>query len=226
MKTKSILAAISTALVLLLFQGCAPRPNASRTVVGIDVGHGSVWPGLVETLAANGYTSIALDRPMDSASLEKIGILLIAAPGSTYAPAEVNAIRRFVKSGGGLVCAGQAWSWTYKEYGNKPIDTYPLNVVGRRLKFWVAENSVGAPVELGTAIMADIDGVERSDWWPSEVRVDDKSGKPILKDENHKTIGALQSHGRGKIVAYGHEGILKDNPRILVNSVNYVAGFP
>ena len=226
MKTKSILAAISTALVLLLFQGCAPKPNPSRTVVGIDVGHGSDWPGLIETLASNGFKSVTLDRPMDSASLEKIGILLIAAPGSTYAPAEVEAIRRFVKSGGGLVCAGQAWSWTYKEYGNKPIDTYPLNVVGRRLKFWVAENNAGAPVEFGTEIMAGIGGVERSDWWPSEVRVDDKSGKAILKDENHKTIGALQSHGRGKIVVYGHDGILKDNPRILVNSVNFVAGFP
>ena len=74
--------------------------------------------------------------------------------------------------------------------------------------------------------MAGIGGVERSDWWPSEVRVDDKSGKAILKDENHKTVGALQSHGRGKIVVYGHDGILKDNPRILVNSVNFVAGFP
>ena len=226
MKTNCLVPTISIALALLLFQGCAPKPQQTATVVGIDVGHGSDWPGLVETLASNGYKSIPLDPPVDSASLEKIGILLIAAPGSAHTPAEVDAIRRFVKSGGGLVCAGQAWSWTYKEYGAKPIDTYPLNVLGSRLKFWVTENNVGAPVELATEIMAGIGGVERSDWWPSEVRVDDKSGKPILKDENHKTIGALQSLGRGKIVVYGHEGILKDNPRLLVNTVDFVAGFP
>ncbi|HMO50210.1 MAG TPA: hypothetical protein PKE26_04870 [Kiritimatiellia bacterium] len=226
MKIKSILSITCISVAVLIIQGCATVPRQSSSIVGLDVRHGQVWPGLAEALASNGFKAITLDNAIDSASLEKLGVLFIAAPNSKYRVGELDAIQRFVKNGGGLVCAGQAWSWTYKEYGNQPIETYPLNIIGRRLNFWITEHSSGEPVYFGTEIMAGISVVERSDWWPSEVRANEKSFKPILKDDKHKTVAALQTYGRGRIVLYGHDGILKDNPKLLIHSINFAMGLP
>ena len=226
MNIKYIIPKFIISLAVLSIQGCATMPRQSSSIVGLDVRHGQVWPGLEATLNSNGFKTITIDTAIESQSLNRIGVLFIAAPNSTYKVSELDAIQQFVKSGGGLVSAGQAWSWTYKEYGNQPIKTYPLNIIGRRLNFWVTENNIGEPVNYGTEIMAGISTVERSDWWPSEVRVNEKSGKPILKDDKHKTIGALQTYGRGRIVVFGHDGILKDNPKILINSINYAMGLP
>ena len=226
MRIKLFFQAVCISIGVLSFQGCATMPRQSSSIVGLDVRHGQVWPGLAESLASNGFKTITLDREVDSASLESLGVLFIVAPNSTYRVSELDAIQRFVKSGGGLVCAGQAWSWTYKEYGNQPIETYPLNIIGRRLDFWVTGNNIGEPKYFGTEIMAGVCVVHRSDWWPSEVRVKAKSGKPILKDENHRIIAALQSYGRGRIVVYGHDWILKENSQILINSINYALRVP
>lgn len=226
MDTKSMGQTVFIGLLTLWMQGCATVPRQPSSIVGLDVRHGQVWPGLAETLASHGFKTITLDREIDSASLDNLGVLFIAAPNSTYRVGELDAIQRFVKAGGGLVCAGQAWSWTYKEYGNQPIKTYPLNIIGRRLNFWVTEHNIGEPKYLSTEIMAGIGAVQRSDWWPSEVRVNEQSGKPILKDDKQRTIAALQTYGRGRMVVYGHDGILKDNPHILINSLNYVMGLP
>ncbi len=155
--------------------------------------------------------------------LKKIDVLMIMSPTTPYAEAEVQAIAQFVKGGGGLLCAGQAWSWTYKEYGNQPIETYPLNVLGKQLNFEVSEENAGTPTYLETEILTGTDRVERTDWWPSKVKITSKDGQSILRDENQRSIGGLLPLGDGRIVLYGHASLLKDNPQVLLKTVSYVS---
>jgi hypothetical protein len=206
----------------LLFQGCA---TPTRTV-GIDLQHGETWPGLAETLAANGYRVVPLNRSIAAAQLKKIGVLLVIAPTKPYADAEVQDIERFVKADGGLLCAGQAWSWTYKEYGNQPIEAYPLNILGKQLNFVVTGENAGTPTYLDTEIMVGTERVERTDWWPSKVAITSQDGRTIVRDENQRCIGGLLPLGDGRIVVYGHASLLKDNPKVLLRTVSYVSRLP
>ena len=225
MNTRKILADLSrwtarvgTLLAILMIQSCA---KPTRTV-GIDLQHGKDWAGLAETLVSNGYKVIPIKHPMDAATLKKIGILIILAPTKPYADAEVQSIARFVKAGGGLLCAGQAWSWTYKEYGNRPIETYPLNVLGQQLNFTVTSENAGTPTYLDTEIMTGIERVERTDWWPSKVETSSTNGQTIVQDQNRSSLGERFTVGNGRIVVYGHDSLLKDNPKVLVKTVSYL----
>ena len=213
---------VGTLLVILMIQGCG-RPM--RTV-GIDLQHGEGWTGLADTLVSNGYKVVPIKHPMDTATLKKIGVLIILAPPKPYSDAEVQAISRFVNEGGGLLCAGQAWSWTYKEYGNRPIETYPLNVLGKQLNFAVTSENAGTPTYLDTEIMAGIERVERADWWPSKVEITATNGQTIVQDQNRTSIGGRCTVGNGRIVVYGHDSLLKDNPKVLLKTVSYLKGRP
>ena len=73
---------------VLLIQGCA---KSTRTV-GIDLKHGEAWVGLAETLVAGGFRVVPINESIDAAMLKKIGVLLIMAPTTPYADAEVQAI--------------------------------------------------------------------------------------------------------------------------------------
>ena len=230
MNTRTILAALSrwtarvagTLLVILLIQGCA----TPRRTVGIDLQHGGDWPGLADTLVSNGYKVVPIKHSIDTATLKKTGVLMIFAPTKPYADAEVQAIVGFVKKGGGLLCAGQAWSWSYKEYGNQPIETYPLNVLGQQLNFVVTKENVGTPTYLDTEIMTGIERVERTDWWPSKVETTSTNGQTIVQDQNRSSIGERLTVGKGRIVVYGSSALLRDNPKVLVKTVSYLKGSP
>ena len=221
MKTMNLIICILIVPVLLI-QSCS-KPNR---VVGIDLKHGEAWAGLAETLVASGFRVVPINQTIDAAMLKKIGVLVIIAPTTSYEAAEAQDIARFVKKGGGLLCAGQAWSWTYKEYGNRPIETYPLNVLGKQLNFTVTGENAGTPTYLDTEIMAGIDRIERTDWWPSKVEITSKDGRTIVQDETRRSIGGLLSLGDGRIVVYGHAALLKDNPKVLVRTVSYVSRLP
>ncbi len=220
---RSRIVPVACILFTLLVTGCATTPRPVSNLVGIDAKHSNVWPGMAEVLTSNGYKVVSLTS-LNDAALQKIGVLLVIGPTSSFNRHEVTAIERFVSSGGGLVVAGQAWSWTYKEYGNEPVITYPLNIIGRKLDFQITGNNIGAPTFYRTDIMAGIGGVERSDWWPSEVVLTGKSAKPIIQDEKNRTIAALQSFGRGRIVVFGHDHLLKENPKVLNQSLDYAIG--
>jgi hypothetical protein len=213
---------VVTLLALLMIQGCA---KPMRTV-GIDLQHGKDWPGLAKTLVSNGYKVVLVKQPIDPAALKKIGVLIIFAPTKPYTDGEVQSIARFVKAGGALLCAGEAWSWTYKEYGNKPIETYPLNVLGKEFDFTVTKENVGSPTYLDTEIMTGIERVERTDWWPSKVEITSTSGQTVVQDQNRTSIGGRLTVGNGRIVVYGHDSLLKDNPKVLVKTVSYLKRMP
>lgn len=209
-------------VTVLLIQGCA---KPIRTV-GIDLQHGEDWSGLAETLAASGFQVVPINQSIAAATLKKIGVLIILAPTKPYSDVEVQAIARFVEAGGGLLCAGQAWSWTYKEYGNQPIETYPLNVLGKQLHFTITGENAGSPTYLDTEIMAGMERVERTDWWPSKVEITATNGQTIVQDQNRSSIGGRFTLGNGRIVVYGHSSLLKDNPKVLVKTVSYLSRLP
>ena len=213
---------VGTLLAILMFSGCG---QPTRTV-GIDLQHGKDWPGLKETLASNGYKVVPIKHPLDAATLKKIGVLTILGPAKPYADAEVQAMARFVKAGGGLLCAGEAWSWTYKEYGNHPVESYPLNELGQQLNFTITKENVGAPTYLDTEIMTGIERVERTDWWPSKVEISATNGRTIVQDQNRTCIGGLLTVGKGRIVVYGHDSLLKDNPKVLLSTMSYLKRRP
>jgi hypothetical protein len=222
-RTARVVVAALVILSILVFtvcliQGCGKR---MRTV-GIDLQHGEDWPGLAETLATNGFRVVPIKHPLDTATLKKIGVLMIFAPTKPYADAEVQSIARFVKAGGGLLCAGQAWSWTYKEYGNRPIETHPLNVLGQQLNFTVTSENAGTPTYLETEIMTGIERVERTDWWPSKVETTSTNGQTVVQDQNRSSLGERFTVGKGRIVVYGHDSLLKDNPKVLLKTVSYL----
>jgi hypothetical protein len=209
-------------LAILMIQGCA---KPTRTV-GIDLQHGKDWPGLSETLVSNGYKVVPIKQTIDPATLKKIGVLIIFAPTKPYSNAEAQCIARFVKAGGGLLGAGEAWSWSYKEYGNQPIENYPLNVLGQQLNFTVTKENIGTPTYLDTEIMAGIERVERTDWWPSKVEITSTNGQTIVQDQNRSSIGGRLTVGKGRIAVYGNDALLKDNPKVLVKTVSYLKGVP
>ena len=213
---------VGTLLAILMIQGCA---NPTRTV-GIDLQHGEGWAGLADTLVSNGYNVVPIKQPVNAATLKKTGVLIILAPTKPYSDAEVQAIVGFVKAGGGLLCAGQAWSWSYKEYGNQPIEKYPLNVLGRQLNFTVTRENIGTPTYLNTEIMTGIERVERTDWWPSKVELASTNGQTIVQDQNRSSMGGRLTVGKGRIVVYGNDALLKDNPKVLVSTLSYLKPKP
>ena len=222
-RTARVIVAALVILSMLIFTVCLIQSCGKRMrTVGIDLQHGEDWPGLVETLATNGFRVIPIKHPLDTATLKKIGVLMIFAPTKPYAEAEVQAIVGFVKKGGGLLCAGQAWSWSYKEYGNQPIETYPLNVLGQQLNFVVTAENAGTPTFLDTEIMTGIERVERTDWWPSKVETTSTNGQTIVQDQNRSSIGERLTVGKGRIVVYGSSALLRDNPKVLLKTVSYL----
>ena len=211
-----------TLLAILMVQGCG---KPTRTV-GVDLDHGKDWPGLANTLVSNGYKVVLIKQPVDTATLKKIGVLIIFAPAKSYADAEVQAIVGFVKAGGGLLGAGEAWSWSYKEYGNQPIENYPLNALGQQLNFTVTKENIGTPTYLDTEIMAGIERIERTGWWPSKVDITSTNSQTVVQDQNRSNIGGRLTVGKGRIVVYGHDSLLKDNPKVLVSTMSYLKRRP
>ncbi len=224
--TKHLVPALAVLTLAILLSGCSDTRRASPKVIGVDIRHGNVWPGLTETLTAAGYKVVVMEQDINAESLKPLGILFSHSPDKPFADDEINAISKFVRSGGGFIGAGQAWSWTYKEYGNKPIETYPLNMLGKKLGFTVTSQTVGTPTYFATDVMTGISLVERSDWWPSAIECSSRDCQSIIRDEQQRSMGAMLSYGRGRITIYGHGELLKDNPAVLLNTVKYVSRQP
>jgi hypothetical protein len=219
---------VALLIAAAIFSGCGRSSNVQQpsNVVGIDMQHGQAWEGLAELLTEGGLRMVLLDNPMDPESLRPLGALIIADATKPFSGSEVRAISKYVRNGGGLLCAGQAWSWVTKEYGNKPIETFPLNQLGAKMNFWITGQNVGAPKYLKTGIMAGVGEVQRVDWWPSEVELRSKDGSAIVRDERQRILGGSIPFGNGRIVVYGHGGLLKDNPQVLKNTLLYLTKQP
>ena len=198
--------------------------------IGIDLYHGKAILHFDKAVKELGFTHTILDHSPDQNKLNEIDVLLIATSGmnsdKSFSPSEIMTIKNFVINGGSLICADQAWSWVYRSYGNKPIDAFPLNVLGKNLGFQITGKNVGAPCFYETEIMYGINKVTRKNWWPSQIDFLLGSGQAIIRDENYRIIAGHISLGKGYIIIIGHGAMLAENPRLTKNVLKFLSNKP
>jgi hypothetical protein len=220
------MALLVVAMIASSFAGCVSSPmvpftTARRQTVGVDLYHGQAWKGMRPCVENLGFTLNLHDVPLDKKFLSEIGILII--PGCNgnrpFSKEEVKQVSDFVAAGGGLLCAAQAWSWVYKQYGNKPIETFPINALGRSLGFVITGKNIGHP-DPATAdaevFFGEIKkwngGAKGAEWWPSEVQPLAENVTAILRDPSQHPIALRGEHGAGLFVVAGHDALFENNP--------------
>ena len=209
-------------VVALLAAGCGGgfRPN----VVAVDLLHGRPWPALEQELGQLGLQVLPLRNETDFRRLARAGTLLILASDSGTAPVisedSTKKIERFVRAGGGLLCAAESWSWVAG--GERVVDHFPLNTLGRRLGFRILDRAAGAPRNISPSLLGGLDGIRRSDWWASEVRVTAEGAESLITDGELRPMAARFPCGQGRIVVVGHCELLRENPEVLRNVLLYL----
>ncbi len=86
---------------------------------------------LTSALRARGYKVTDIPGRITVSSLSGIGVVIIGNAVKDFTPSELNVLETYVKNGGGLLLAGLGWFW--KPYHHRPLDQYPMNVLGERL---------------------------------------------------------------------------------------------
>jgi hypothetical protein len=194
----------------------------TKNKVGIDIFHGKAWEGITDDLEMFGYDMRLIESDINSAQLEGLDVLIIASADKVFTSNEVDEIKKFVSNGGGLLSAAQAWSWVYEKYGNKPIESFPLNILGKEMGFWITGNNIGAPHSFDKDILKGITRLKRTDWWPSEVELSSSESIAVVRDERLRIMGGTIPFGKGRILVYGHSGLVRENPLMLHKSLLYV----
>lgn len=183
--------------------------------IGIDLVHGSAWNGMVEELRKQGLAVTLLETTIKRSMLQKIEVLLIHSYSTAYAKREIDAITDFVKTGGTLVVATLAWSWTYKAYGNKPVETFPLNKLGEKLGYQITGENIGGPIHIDKDLKKYIPKITIKNWWPSKIKFFNDAYTALVRDEHYRILAGSLVYGRGMVVVYGHNAMLAQNPRLL-----------
>jgi len=219
--------AIFLSLICIFGAGCS-QDSKNKIGVGVDLYHGKGWKGLIEEVEKVGLKPYLFDGPLESKEMDLLGTLIISGP-SIHEPLhpfkedEIAIIEKFVAHGGNLIVCGQAWAWVYKDYGNKPIENYPLNVIGKRLGFWITGKNIGPPKNIAeTEITQGIKEIFRKDYAPSKIELQAPSNVVLLRDAELQIIAGYLKYGRGQIVIYGHEAILPENPILFTNTLKFV----
>lgn len=192
----------------------------------MDVHHGGIWPGFTNQLATLGFTARVVESAEDLRSLDGLRVLVLVigedGAGGELSEGDADRIERFVGRGGGLLCAGSAASWVAS--GRGAAESFPLNVLGRRLGFEVLDRTVTPPRNLSPALLGGVGAVNRSHWWASEVRSSAKSAEAMVTDEAMRAMAMALTHGRGRVIVAGHPDLLRENPDIVRNALLYLMG--
>ncbi|MBN3304110.1 TCAF factor, partial [Amia calva] len=191
-----------------------PEPGAK---VGIHKTCQSVWNNLC-------YTSEKTE--LVDYFQGGVGVYITTA----YESDKVKEINTFLKEGGGLLIAGQAWHWSesHKEDntllcfpGNQMISTsgiYFSQLQGEQGVFPVPSEipTSWLAVSIGKDFKEDLDfllnGVDEFDIkgsaLPSEILVHGPLAFPIAMNDAHQTFFAGAYYGQGRVIATSHEGFL------------------
>lgn len=184
--------------------------------------YGEVWNDVSDAVMDMGLAPVIADTTADlGRALGEAKIVII--PGSGHAKdtdvpgTEVDLLRDFVRRGGGLLCVGQAWSWACRGYGNMPVELFPLNQIGRPLGFRITGRNIGNPDmrTLHNVLRGTVRAISSENWWPSEIETTTADREVLIRDENGRAMAVRLSHGTGKVIAAGHEAMLKLNPELL-----------
>lgn len=216
---------VFAAVIASFLVGCASpqtvRFDAKRSqTVGVALFYGQAWKGMRPCAENLGFTLNVHDRPLDKRFLSEIGILIIPGSGherdNQFSKEEVKQVRDFVAAGGGLLCAAQAWSWVGTEHGNRPIETFPSNALGRSLGFVITGSNIGhpEPATADPAIFGEIKKWNGGRWWPSEVKPLTDNVTTILRDSNERPIALRGDLGAGRFIVAGQEALFEANPEV------------
>ena len=88
------------------------------------------------------FTSYSFDpvsTPLTASKLPSDAVLIIGHAKADFTAGEIEAIRQFVANGGGLLLAAQGWAWV--PFWHRPMDEFPMNLVGEPFKIrWLPNN--------------------------------------------------------------------------------------
>lgn len=137
--TKSLLTCFMILLLLLLGttnEGLSE--TISRRAILFDESREEFWAGLIELgyarlaqeLREDGYIVESLKNgPITRDKLSGYAVLAVVNPWAPFQETEIEAIKKFVETGGGLLIIGLGWSWV--DYKKQSIDKHPANQLGR-----------------------------------------------------------------------------------------------
>jgi hypothetical protein len=199
----------------------------SGVVVGFETRRGVPWENAQACFGKTGCTVQLLNGLLNTEVLRDIDILIISgvshtSPPYSFSGEEVDAVETFVRNGGSLLCSAQAWSWVYPEYGNKPIEDFPLNILGQRFGFCISGANIGSPVYLASDLIPNVDNIRRENWWPSRIDLLSSRARPVIRDEKLQPMAGFLPYGHGRVAVMGHDLMLAQNPALLGNVIAYL----
>ncbi len=199
----------------------APKKSLDGVTVVFDLRRGDGTNGGADRLASDGASVRLAESELTPQSLEGVQVLaLIQARRAPFSDAELDAVERFVRGGGGLIVADVGWSWTL--YAHRPLPELPANVLGKRLGFSFDEQVLDTPgqpeVDAGVLIRTV------HDWVPGGIVLAGPDARILMRDVKLRPVAGTLNAGRGRIVLFGHHRLLDDYPRLLAWAVGYAAG--
>ncbi|MFH0953889.1 MAG: protein kinase [Verrucomicrobiota bacterium] len=201
--------------------GGEEEPAAAGKPLRILV-HGGFMEPFVELMRGDGHTVVIREEPFSRESLKGVQVVALGEYFDAYSEAEIAALVDFVERGGGLLVAEQAWSYSMKEYNNKPNLTLPANMLGYELGFVIREQAGGVPVDLRTELLSGITAVDLGNGIPSFIIYDARVGEPLMLDSSGRAIGVRLAVGKGKVVVLGHAFIHRANEKLIRRIITYL----
>jgi hypothetical protein len=184
--------------------------------IGIDLYHGASWKGIENTINETGFNLNFIDGEISAKILSAFhAILIFGSSGKPFSRREISSLSDFVRYGGSLIIASQAWSWSYKEYGNKPNKDFPLNALGRELGYRITENNIFGPDFLDKELKKRIKNVNKKNWDPSQIELLADETRVFIRDTRGRIIAGSFVHGKGRVIVCGHDKMLEENPNML-----------
>ncbi len=84
----------------------------------------------VQALKAKGFQVKDIYGQVTSSALSGVGVVVVGNAVKDFTSAELNLLENYVKNGGALFLTGLGWFW--EPYHKRPLDQYPMNVLGER----------------------------------------------------------------------------------------------
>jgi hypothetical protein len=201
-----------------------PSPTQLRgLVVAFDLHRGSGSVRDATAIQARGGNVITIDQAFSDGVLAGVDVVvLLESRKSAFDEAELDALKRFVRAGKGLVVGDLGWSWVL--YEHKPLADLPANQLGKALGFAFTSENIGAPGALADELAPHHPPIVQHGWAAGSIVLTGDRARIILRDDRLRPMAGTLAAGRGRIAVFGHRGILDDNPWLFAWSVAYAAG--
>jgi hypothetical protein len=195
--------------------------------VAVDTANGSFDSTVKQDLDRKNIRYKLLVSPITRNQLDGASVLVLSgafrdkprtygtnsALSKHYSNEEIATIKSYVREGGVLIAAGQAWHWAYPEYGNKKIEDYPLNQIGEALDFSIgAEWCQFAKYEDHFHKIVRLAQTPADSTFFSDVKISGERDKFIRSSSENGYCGLGARRSNGYIYIFGHEEVLERNP--------------